>query len=117
MSRSAKKRFEPERPGILEPVDGFQHDGFGHDRRARGGEEKFQLIAVGADKGSGDLAGKRQAAAVAEGRPDKAHLRPALGADKTFARGGRFRLAKLADFRVKQGEAPVKPAGKQVGAG
>ena len=47
-----EKIFKPQRPLVFEPVNHFQHDGFGDDGGTRGTEMQFQLAAVGAFKRS-----------------------------------------------------------------
>ena len=71
---------------------------------------QIQLAAVGAFKSRGEIAWKRQAAAVAERRADEAHLPPAIRPDKAVPGRGALLLAKLADLGIEEAEAGVEPA-------
>ena len=108
--QSGQKRFKPERVGIFVTVDGFQHDGLGDHRRARGGKMQFQLVAIGALEGRRQFAVERQPAALAEGRADETDVRPALRTDQSAAWFGPPGVAELADFGINQAEPRLEPA-------
>ncbi len=91
--------FKPQRAGVFEAMNGFQHDRPGDDRRARGTEMQFQLAAVGAFKSRGDVAGVGQPATLAERRADEADARPALRADQVRRAQGRNDGGRAGRFR------------------
>src|SRR6266581_349858 len=106
----SQKRFEPERALVFVPVNDVEHHLAGDDRRPGRAEMKFHFPAVAAFKACRNFAFIRQATALAERRPDKAHALPAMRADKTFGRRGGFGSTELTDGRVEKSQAGIKPA-------
>ena len=71
---------------------------------------KLRLVATGAFKPGRDVPLKGQAAAFAEGRFDRTHLRTAPRADEAFNRRCPRFVAELADLGINKGQRRIQPA-------
>src|SRR5208282_1013781 len=98
-------------------MDNFPHRAARDHRRPRRTEVQFHFAAIGAFKRRRQIAFKRQAAPLAKGWFDEAHVRPATPAHVAFLRRGALFAAKLADFRIQKAEADIGPGLERCGGG